>query len=128
MHKLLAAIAVLATVTSSGCYFGRSPNAKAHAYVANGALAAVGAGMIGYAVATDGSCEGYDDSSCDDSLGSALALTYVAAGLIALGASGLLINAVVPTLDEEASAPTVHAEAAALITAPGLKPATIVVP
>ena len=129
MRKPIA-LALLLSISSSGCYFGRQASQKKSAVVAN--LAAVGLGAIlVYAETRDSGPEVDDDSAphgysgAPDILG--LGIAALGVGLIAGGAIGLIANASTPTV------PVVQGElrqrpgTKAHVTAPGLRPAAVTI-
>ena len=113
MTKKFAAV-VIGISLLGGCYFGRSPTAKQGAYVANGAVALVGAAFLVSVAADDRDCDG--DASCVGQGIGAAAMATVGLTLLGLATVGTIINLAVPT-KEPAVAPA--PPRAAIVAKPG---------
>jgi hypothetical protein len=122
----VAALALVASlVPTTGCYFGRSKEAKRGAYVANGALiAAAGVALAAAALDSDDGCEG--DGCAWNALGKGYATMAIAGLLGGGGILGIGINLLVPTKDAPKPAPPVAPTVTSYeVTAPGLAPAVV---
>ncbi|MDX2086294.1 MAG: hypothetical protein SFX73_00535 [Kofleriaceae bacterium] len=122
LHAIASLALVASLAPSTGCYFGRSPQAKKGGYVANGLLVATGAALLVSAFLDDSECE-----SVGCAFGSA-GDAYFGYLLGGVGAVGIGINLIVPTkvaAPDPSSPVPPTATAAYTVTAPGLAPATV---
>ncbi|HEY4175890.1 MAG TPA: hypothetical protein VGM90_03630 [Kofleriaceae bacterium] len=82
-------LALLVSITASGCYLGRTPAAKTNARIINGLAIAAGVSLLAIGL-HDGSKNGCEETNCVQ--------TEFAGGAIAgAGLAALLVGALVPT-------------------------------
>lgn len=125
----LFVVATLVSMLSSGCYVGRTQNAKNVNYVLNGGVALAGTAMM-LSSAGGGGCS--DDASCvggaiADSGGVALGALLVGAAALAIGIT-VIVPTKYPTPDTDPDVIEVGRPTRALhsrVTGPGMKPAMI---
>ncbi|HEY4175878.1 MAG TPA: hypothetical protein VGM90_03565 [Kofleriaceae bacterium] len=118
-------IVALVTVTSSGCYLGRTATQKRHAVAIDGVMMATG--VVALALQSHyypGTPAGCSSDACEAPYPGpgAIGLGIVGAGLLLAGVIGLVANASTPTVPDPAPAKTAMT---ASVTAPGLRPAVI---
>jgi hypothetical protein len=127
------ALLALALTLATGCYAGRTPARKTTAYVVNGLGMVVGTAIVAsmYSAESDSSeCANVNEgTACGfGQLGSFLAtlpIIVMGGGMAAASTAMVILTAAVPT-EREAAPMTVQRGASGVVSAPGLKPATIV--